>query len=156
MIALYKTTFKNSEHGCPINAHLTIATAKKYCSNHGRTRFAEYGGLATLTTSWAKSPLKRINFTERRVSTKCSYSADEPEKEKEGFLLQVIDAVGLNNIPQELIFNWNQNGINLFPTALWMLDKKGKKQIKIAGYQDKRQMTSIMFSSLVGELSLFR
>ena len=88
--------------------------------------------------SWAKSLLKRMNFTKRRASTKFGHPADELQKEKETFLSQVLDAVGLNDIPQELIFNWDKTGIDLVPTALWTLDKKGKKQIKIAGYQDKR------------------
>ena len=73
-----------------------------------------------------------MNFTKRRASTKYSYS----EKEKETFLSEILDTDDLNDIPQELIFNWDQTGINLVPTALWRLDKKGKKRIKIAGYQD--------------------
>ena len=55
----------------------------------------------------------------------------------------------------ELIFNWDQTGINLAPTALWTLDKKEKKRIEIAGYKDKWQITAVMCGSLVGELHLF-
>ena len=71
---------------------------------------AEYGGSATLTTSWAKSLLKRMNFTKRRASTKYSHPADELEKVKEAFLSQMLDTVGLNDIPPELIFNRDQTG----------------------------------------------
>ena len=148
---------KLKEHGCSINAHLTIAAARGIVQAMDRTRLAEYSGSSrsnTLTTSWAKSLLKRMNFTKRRASTKCSYSADELEKEKKTFLSQVLDVVGLDDIPQELIFNWDQTGINLVPTALWTLDKK-LKQIKIAGYQDKRLITAVMCGSLVGELLPF-
>ena len=154
--AVQNYILKLREHGCPINAHLTVAAARGIVQAMDRTKLAEYGGSATLTTSWAKSLLKRMNFTKRRASTKCGHSADELEKEKEAFLSQVLDAVGLNDIPQELIFNWDQTGINLVPTALWTLDKKGKKQIKIAGYQDKRQITAVMCGSLVGELLPFQ
>ena len=99
---------------------------------------AEYSGSVTLTTSWDRSLLKRMNFTKRRATTKYSHPADQLEKEKEAFLSQVLDTVGLNDIPPKLIFIWDQTGINLAPTALWTLDKKGKKQIKIAGYQDNQ------------------
>ena len=125
---------KLRERGCPINTHLIIAAARGIAQAMDRTRLAEYGGAATLTTSWAKSLLKRMNFTKRRASTKHSHPADELEKEKETFLSQMLDTVGLNDIPQELIFNWDQTGINLVPTALWTFDKKGKKRIEIAGY----------------------
>ena len=70
-----------------------------------RTRLAEYGGPATLTIPWAKSLLKRMNYTKRRATTKYSHPADELEKEKEAFLSQLLDTVGLNDIPPELIFN---------------------------------------------------
>ena len=68
----------------------------------------------------------------------------------------MLDTVGLNDIPPKLIFNWDQTGINLAPTALWTLDKKGKERIEIAGYQDKWQITAVMFGSLVGELLPFQ
>ena len=76
------------------------------------TRLIEYGGSTTLTTSWAKSLLKTMNFTKRRASTKYSHLADELEKEKEAFLSEMLYTVGLNDIPPELIFNWDQTGIN--------------------------------------------
>jgi len=53
------------------------------------------------------------------------------------FLSEVLDTVVLNDIPPELIFNWDQTGINLVPSPLWTLDKKGKKRIDVAGHQDK-------------------
>ena len=68
----------------------------------------------------------------------------------------MLDTVGLNDISLKLIFNWDQTGINLAPTALWTLDKKGKKQIEIADYQDKWQITAVMCGSLVGELLPFQ
>ena len=141
---------KRRECGCPISTHLIIAAARSIAQAMDRTRLAEYGGPATLTISWAKSLLKRRNSTKRRATTKYSHPADELEKEKEVFLSQLLDTVGLNDIPPELIFNWDQTGINVVPTALWTLDKKGRKRIKIAGYQDKRQITAVMCGSLVG------
>ena len=106
---------------------MVIAAARGIAQAMDLTRLVEYGGPATLSTSWAKSPLKRMNFNKRRASTKYSHPVDELEKEKEAFLSEILDTVGLNDIPPELIFNWDQTGINLFPTALWTLDKKGKK-----------------------------
>lgn len=36
------------------------------------------------------------------------------------------------------------------------MDRRGKKRIEIAGYQDKRQITAVMCGSLVGELLQFQ
>ena len=52
----------------------------------------------------------------------------------------------------DLIFNWDQTGISLVPTALWTMDKKGNKRIPIQGHQDKRQIMAVMCVSLIGEL----
>ena len=40
----------------------------------------------------------------------------------------------MNDVSEDLSFIWDQAGINLVPRALWTMDKKGKKQIKIAGF----------------------
>jgi len=55
----------------------------------------------------------------------------------------------MNDIPGELIFNWDQTGVNL---ALWTMNKRGKKCIDIAGFKDKRQITAVMYGSFMGEM----
>jgi len=92
-----------------------------------------------------------MNFTKRRVSTKYSHPARELEEEKHLFLSEVLDTVVLNDIPPELISNWDQTSINLVP-----IDKKGKKRIDVAGHQDKWQITAVLCSNLVGELLPFQ
>ena len=57
-----------------------------------------------------------------------------------------------NEIPPQLIFNWDQSGINLVPSALWTMNKKGEKRVAIASHLDKRQITAVMCGNLVGEL----
>jgi len=32
-----------------------------------------------------------------------------------------------HNIPDDLIFNWDQTGVNLIPGGDWTMDKKGRK-----------------------------
>ena len=107
---------------------MVIAAARGIAQAMDRTRLVEYSGSATPTTSWAKSLLKRTNFTKRRASTKYSHPADELEKEKEAFFSEIFNTVGLNDIPPELIFNWDQTGINLVPTALWILIGQERKE----------------------------
>jgi len=62
--------------------------------------------------------------------------------------------VAPNDIPDELIPNWDQTGINLVPGASWTMDKRREKQIDISGFKDKRQITAIMFGNFMGEVLL--
>ena len=73
-----------------------------------RTRLSEYGGLTMLTVLWAKSLLKRMNFTKRRVSTKSTHPAGDFEEVKRAFLTEILETVEFYDIPTELIFNWDQ------------------------------------------------
>ena len=57
-----------------------------------------------------------------------------------------------NDVPKDLIFNWDQTGINLVSGALWTMDKKGKKQVEITGLHVKRQITAVMCGSIIGEI----
>jgi len=61
-IPLYKITYvlKLRKYGCLVDTHLVVAAVK------GITGL-EAGGHATLTISWGKSLLKRMNFTKRSV-----------------------------------------------------------------------------------------
>lgn len=96
--------------------------------------------------------LKRMDFTKRRATTKSNPPTSDLVKSKRSFLAEMLETVEFNDIPPDLIFNWYQTGINLVPTALWTMDKKGQKRIAIVGHQDKRQITALMCGSLVGEV----
>ena len=87
---------------------------------------------------WAKSLLKRIEFTKRRATTKSNPPTDDIVESKRLFPAEVLETVEFNDIPPELMFNWDQTDINLIPTALWTMDKKEKKRIAIEGHQDKK------------------
>jgi len=140
------------DYGCPVNTTVVVAAARGVAKAIDRTRLAQYGGPATLTVDWAKSLLKRMNFTRRRATTKSSPQNDDLKEVKQDFLAEVLETVEFNEIPPELIFNWDQTGINLVPSALWTMNKKGEKRVAIAGHLDKRQITAVMCGNLVGEL----
>ena len=140
------------EQGCIITTEIVIATAKGLAKAIDRTRLEKYGGPATLGVPWAKSLLRRMNFTKRRASTKSTDPSQNIEEVKEEFLLDLIQVVELSEVPPDLIFNWDQTAISLVPSSQWTLDKKGKKRVAIAGHSDKRQITAVMCAALTGEV----
>ena len=81
------------------------------------------GGPATLSVSWAKSLLKRMNFTKRLVSTKGLVPSQDVEEVRKEFLSELMEAVDLHEVPPNLIFNWDQTRILLVPSAQWTMDK---------------------------------
>ena len=117
-----------------------------------RTRLEQYVGPAIISVPWAKSLWRRMNFTKRRVSTKSTDPSRNIEDVKKEFLGELIQAVELNEVPLDLIFNWDQTAISLVPSSQWTLHKKGTKRVAIAGHSDKRQITAVISAALTGEV----
>ena len=134
---------KLRETGSVINTAFVISGARGILQFQDRTRLAKFGGPATLTTAWAKSLLRRMNFTKRRGTTKSKLPVEEFNKLKASFLQEIVDIVTMEEIPPQLIFNWDQTGLNLVPVASWMMELKGSKRVEIKGLDDKRQITGV-------------
>ena len=92
-----------------------------------------------------------MHFTKRRGTTKYRMPVEEFKKVWSVFLQEVIDIVEMENIPSELIFNWDQTGLNLVPAANRTMDRKGSKRIEIKGLNGKRQITAVFCGTLIGE-----
>ena len=77
--AIQQYILKLREHGCRINTVIVLVVVRGIIKSMDRTRLSEYGGPTMLTVPWAKSLLKRMNFTKRRVSTKSTHPAGDFE-----------------------------------------------------------------------------
>jgi hypothetical protein len=94
--------------GGAVSTVIVRAAARGISLNQDRSRLAEFGGPATLSKAWAVSLLKRMDFTKRRSTTKCSMPPENFTQEKIKFLQQIIDFVRMEDVPPELI--WPQFG----------------------------------------------
>ena len=54
----------------------------------------------------------------------------------------------MNNIPEDLIFNWDQTGIHLVPVSEWTMEKQGTKNIVVTGVNDKHQITLVLAATM--------
>ncbi len=61
---------------------------------------------------------------------------------KEQFLFGVVE---MEEIPPELIFNWDQTAISIVPGSSWTMELKGTTRI---GISDKRQITALFVEQL--------
>ena len=57
----------------------------------------------------------------------------------------------MEDIPMELILNWDQTGIKIVPSSTWTMERQGSKRVEAVGVNDKRQITAVFCGSLVGD-----
>ena len=65
-------------------------------------------------------------------------------------MFNIKAVVEIDDIPDSLIINWDQTGINYVPVSQWTMAKEGSKRVAIAGQNDKRQITAVFAASLSG------
>ena len=133
-------------------ALLQVAAARGILISQDRSKLAEFGGHIELSRQWAYHLLHRMDFVRRKATTsKSKHKPGEFEKVKKGFLDDVVSVVKMEEIPPELILNWDQTGIHLVPASGWTMDKIGSKRVEISGVNDKRQITAMFCGSLTGD-----
>jgi len=66
----------------------------------------------------------------------------------------VVTTVEMEEIPPELILNWDQTGIKIVPSYSWTMDVKRAKRIEIVGLSDRRQITAVFCGNLMGDFCL--
>ena len=138
--------------GGVVNTSIAIAAATGIVRKRDRSLLAENGGHIALTKHWAQYLLQRMGYVKRKSTTKVKVSVEDVEVLKEQFLLDIKAIVDLEDIPHDLILNWDQTAINYVPVSNWTMAKQGSKKVKIAGVDDKRQITVVLAGTLTGEL----
>ena len=94
-----------------------------------------------------KNELLKKKSNNKVISASRKFSANE---------IPIFDVVKMEEIPMELIFNWDQTGINLVPASLWTMAPRGSKRIEVKGLADKRQITGVFCGSLLGDFLPFQ
>ena len=112
------------DKGAVINTSIVLACAEGLIKNHDSNLLASNGGHIALTKSWGKSLLKRMGFVKRRVSTSAKISVTNFEEKKRQYLDDIKVNVELDEIPEEMIVNFDQTGIHYIPTGSWTMEKK--------------------------------
>ena len=58
----------------------------------------------------------------------------------------------MEEIPKDLILNWDQTAVNYVPVSNWNMAKEGSKKVPIAGIDDKQQITIVLAAAMNGKL----
>ena len=117
-----------------------------------RTVLALNGGHIELKRSWAKSLMSRMNLVKCRGMTKSRLQLNEEEfKEiQRSYLAEMVHIAQANNVPPQLIINWDQTGLNTVPTSSWAMEEQGSKRVEIVGLGNKRLITTTFAVAMSG------
>ena len=122
---------KVREAGGAVSARIAMATARGVLLTYDKTRQEEFGGSTHLSKSWAHSLLKRMKFVQRKATTAKSKNSDADfAMLKKSFLEDVFTTMMMEEVPPELILNWDQTGIKLVPSSSWTMALRGSGEWK--------------------------
>ena len=142
---------KVRESGGVVSARIAIAAAHGIIMACDKTKLQEFGGHIYLNRQWAYSLFRRMDFVKRKATTsKSKNNVADFLQLKESFLMDVRTTVMMEEIPSELVLNWDQTGIKLVPSNGWTMEQKGACRVEVAGLNDKRQITAVFCGSLLG------
>ena len=140
------------ELGTAVSTEVVMGTARGVVISHDANLLAENGGHIDITKDWAKRILHRMNMVKRQGTTKAKVMPSDFEQLKVQFLSDIRTMVMMEDIPGELIINWDQAGLKYVPVPDWTFEQKGAKRVEIVGLDDKRQITVLLSCTLTGKL----
>ena len=74
------------------------------------------------------------------------------DKLKKLFLLDFSNVMEMDEVPAELVVNWDQSSINYVPVSSWTMAEEGSKTVDVAG---KDQLTAVFACSMSGDFFPF-
>lgn len=130
-----------------INSAIVISAAEGIVKGTNSSLLEVNGGHIKSTKHWAKHFLHRIGYVKRRATTKASIPNLDFEAQKAQFLFDIQSICEREDIPNELVINWDHTGIHYVPVSNWTMATEGLKRIEVGGLGDKRQMTVVFAES---------
>ena len=89
-----------------INTTTVVATTKGIISAKNPTLLCENGGYLDVSSSYAKSAMKRMGYVKLKCSNTVKVSIEHFQKVKEEFLADMKAEILMHDIPIDLVFNW--------------------------------------------------
>ena len=142
---------ESRKRGLPINTAVVVAAGLGVVTAHDANLLEENGGKIKLTNEWAKNVLKRMGLVKRKACSKAKFDSEHFENLKENFLREIKSVVTIDEIPDELILNFDQTALNYVPVTPWTMEEEGAKRVEVIAKDDKKQITAVFCGSMAGE-----
>ncbi len=134
------------KNGGVVSSRIVMAAAKGFVSAHDCSQLVENGGHISINRHWAYSLLSRMKFVKRKATT-----AKSKHTSSQFSIRDLKDIVTMEEIPIELVLNWDQTGLNIVPSSCWTMDRQGVNQVDVTGLNDKRQITAVLCGTALGD-----
>ena len=139
------------DNGAVINSAIVIGCAIGIVKSHDSNLLKCNGGHIDITKHWALSLLDRLGFVKRKSSTKAKVTVGDFQERKAQFLFDIKSVIEMEEIPPDLVINWDHTGVNYVPVCSWTMAPEGSKRIEIAGVEDKRQIAAVFAGTMSGK-----
>ena len=114
--------------GGVVNTAITLAAAKGIVLAKDANMLSENGGgYLNLTRDWGKRLLSRMGLVKRKATTTLKITAEIFEDLKVQFLTDIETVSMLEDIPKDLVINWDQMAVKFVPVSNWTQEDKGTK-----------------------------
>ena len=92
-----------------------------------------------------------MNSVKRKATTKKpKFTVSNFEELKSQYLMDIKAIVTMEEIPDDLLVNWDQTAIKYIPLSNWTMDKEGSKRVEVIGIDNKCQLTATFAASFSG------
>ena len=134
-----------------MNTAIVVAVGEGIVQARDPSQLKSHGGHLIISKDWAKSPMSHVGFVKRKASNAGKVAVHQFNELKEEYIADITAEVVLNEIPHDLVINWDQTPLKYVPTGDWTMNLAGEKVIPVVGTDDKRQITAVLTVTLTGE-----
>ena len=92
-----------------------------------------------------------LNSVKRKGNTKPKVDVEKFDEVKKLFHQDIRNVVVMDEVPAELVINWDQTGLNYVPVSQQTMAKEEAKRVEIDGKDDKHQITAVFGCSMSGD-----
>lgn len=97
-----------------------------------------------------------MGFAKRKGCSTKKLMVHNFDELKEQFLNDICTVAIMEDIPDELILNWDHTAISIVPVSSWTMNQKGEKRVEIVGLDDKWWITAVLCGAISGEILPFQ
>ena len=137
--------------GGVVNISIVIGAARGIICGRNSDVLLVNGGHIQITKDWAKSLLRCMNYVKRKGLNAGKTTPSQFSELKAEFLADIQAEVVMNEVPIDLIFNWDQTSLQLVPTGQWTMNEAKAKRVVIANSDDKQQITAVFAATMTSK-----
>lgn len=133
--------------GTNVNTSVVIACAEGILMHEN----ADMLSRVDLNKGWAQYLLHRMGYVKRKATTKAKVTIENFAELKADYLQEINQVIEMDEIPADLVINFDQTGLNIVPASEWTMEARGAKRVEVVGKDDKRQLTAVLAGTLTGD-----